>query len=456
MKFPLNLNFFSKGKKDLDDGKDDDSEDEENGEKEENGEEKENGEEDASRFGGLIAKLKIGGLIAKLKEDKRLALMAAGGAVAVLAVIAGGAWLLADGEESAQTAKTPSDADYVIVEISSGAKVVQKLPPRGSSSFPADGFLTQPQGQFAGNAPETGSPGAFQGPNSSVMVTLVTRDSFKGAPEATSGAPLSKAPDDELVEASPQGPLPKISDDGRKPWRVYSRPFDAPGDFPRIAIVVTGMGLSAAATEAAIKRLPGAVTLAFDANVKDYALWSEAARKAGHEILMSLPMESAKFPVHDPGPLAMMTTLKPTQNLERLDYILSRITGYVGVASTMGSGFSLYEKSLRPILNAIKNRGLMLIDGGADPKSLAPKIATEISLPRAVNDLFLDKDPSKAAIDAQLVKLEGIARENAVAVAFAEPNPSTIIRLSAWIATLKSKNLALAPITAIADRQIAP
>ena len=171
MKFPLNLNFFSKGKKDLDNGKDDDFEDEGNGEEEENG------EEEASRFGGLIAKLKIddiiaklkiddivaklkiGDIIAKLKDDKRLAIMVAGGAVAVLAVIVGGSWLLMGGEESAQKAETPSDAGNGIVEISSGAKVVQRVPPRGNSSSPADGLPAQPQGQFSGAAPATGPPG---------------------------------------------------------------------------------------------------------------------------------------------------------------------------------------------------------------------------------------------------------------------------------------------------------
>ena len=63
--------------------------------------------------------------------------------------------------------------------------------------------------------------------------------------------PLPPAPDPGLVQESPLGPLPRVGADGRVPWKVYAKPFD-PGDKrPRVAIVVSGLGLSAAATESA-------------------------------------------------------------------------------------------------------------------------------------------------------------------------------------------------------------
>jgi len=43
-----------------------------------------------------------------------------------------------------------------------------------------------------------------------------------------------------------------------------AKTFDAKDDRPKISLIVTGMGLSEAATEAAISLLPGSVTLAFD------------------------------------------------------------------------------------------------------------------------------------------------------------------------------------------------
>src|SRR6185295_5091704 len=72
-------------------------------------------------------------------------------------------------------------------------------------------------------------------------------------PRVQTGPALSPAPDPKLVRASAVGPLPIIGADGRAPWKVYARPFDAADTRPRIAIVVAGLGLSGAATEAAIQ-----------------------------------------------------------------------------------------------------------------------------------------------------------------------------------------------------------
>lgn len=461
MKFPFNFNLFKKGKKsvakesnfddenDLEDKKaggassSSDAEDDENGE---------SGGDEKSKSTGLIAKLKIGEFIARLKKDRRLAIMAGGGLVVLLAAIIGGAWLLfSGGDNSYKAATAKDDVKSIPLPLTGGA-----LTPPAEQKQEEQIQDGPPVNEEASDGKPASEVDAYKESSASVVMAFVTQESFKGAPLPPPETSLAEAPDPALIDDSKQGPLPRISEDGRSPLKVYARPFPADNKHPRIAIVITGMGLSAAATEAAIKRLPGAVTLAFDANVRNYAQWANMARKAGHEIVMSLPMESANFPFEDPGPKALLTTLSFEQNLERLDFALSRITGYVGVATIMGSAFSLDEKSLKPILTAIKHRGLMLIDGGYEPKSLAPKIAAEISLPHAASNLFLDKDLSKAAMEAQLDKLEKIARENAVAVAFAEPNPSTIIRLAAWIASLKSKNLVLAPISAIADRQNAP
>src|SRR5262249_41642783 len=96
---------------------------------------------------------------------------------------------------------------------------------------------------------------------------------------------LAPAPDSALVEASPIGPLPKIGPDGRQPWQVYARPFNAPDNKPLVAVLVTGLGLSSATTEAAIAKLPPEITLSFSPYAEKLGDWLTAARAAGHEAL---------------------------------------------------------------------------------------------------------------------------------------------------------------------------
>ena len=315
-------------------------------------------------------------------------------------------------------------------------------------------MLTPPAGAAGGslNALAAADTGSVTG----VVAATATLAAFSATPEVTPEIALSAVPDAGLVEQGSQGPLPRIGEDGRTPWQVYARPVATGEDRPRIAIIVTGLGLSKAATQAAIDRLPGAVTLAFDPYAKGLDDWVPLARKAGHETLLALPMEAADFPANDPGPYALQTALQPAENVARLEYMLSRLSGYVGVINVMGSKFTTVENDLRPILKALQGRGLMLVESNTTGKSLAPKIATEIGLPRAMTSLILDLSPSRKTIDANLAALEKIAQEQFVAVAIASPYPSTLASLAAWSATLDKKNLVLTPVSAVADKQFLP
>jgi polysaccharide deacetylase 2 family uncharacterized protein YibQ len=84
-----------------------------------------------------------------------------------------------------------------------------------------------------------------------------------------------------LVEKSRTGPLPRISTDARKPWKIYARPFDHATRLPRIGIIIENLGLSGAGTEAAIQRLPGPITLSFAPYAKGLKQWIALAPAYG-------------------------------------------------------------------------------------------------------------------------------------------------------------------------------
>jgi len=258
------------------------------------------------------------------------------------------------------------------------------------------------------------------------------------------------APDPALAESSASGPLPRIAPDGRRPWQEYARPFPSADDRPRIAIVVTDLGQSGAATEAAIQGLPGAVSLAFAAHARNLDVWLPQARAAGHETLLMVPMEPVGYPRNDPGPHTLLTSLDAPVNRERLEWALGRARGYVGVVNAMGSRFTTVPEALRPVLETLNQRGLMFLDSRTAAASLGSRIAEEIGLPSAANDRFIDDIASRDAIDMRLRELEQLALERGYAVGLAYPYPVSFERIAAWIPTLEAKGIALAPITAIA------
>lgn len=265
---------------------------------------------------------------------------------------------------------------------------------------------------------------------------------------------LQPAPDPGLIEQTSIGPLPRIGDDGRLPWQVYARPFDNRDTRPRIALIMSGLGLSGAATQAAIQGLPGGVSLAFQPFADNLQQWIRLARAAGHEVYLNLPMEPVDFPASDPGPRALFVAYAPEENIERLEWALSRVSGYVGLLNHMGSRFTTSREAMLPIMTTLEQRGLAFVDARVSARSVATVLATEKNVPRAINDRFLDaREVSRDTVDARLAELESIAGEVGVSVGIGQAFPVTIARIREWAATLNGKGIVLAPVSAVFDRQ---
>ncbi len=187
--------------------------------------------------------------------------------------------------------------------------------------------------------------------------------------------------DPALIENSPVGPLPRIADDGRKPMAVYAAPA-ATGKF-RIAIMVSGLGISAKATGAALAGLPPAVTLGFAPYAGDIQHWVNQARQSGHEVLLEVPMEPFDFPDSDPGPHTLRAGVDEDSNLQRLTWTLSRFTGYAGVTNLLGQRFLSNSDALSPALTYLARRGVYFFDNGAATQSVAPQVAAATATPFA-------------------------------------------------------------------------
>lgn len=271
--------------------------------------------------------------------------------------------------------------------------------------------------------------------------------SYRGIPVLPPGKPLP-APDPAYGEASDFGTLPRARGT-QGVWRAHAQPFDGPTDKPRVAVIVTGLGMSRASTLAAISQTPAGVTLAFDPYTRNLDEWLGLGRSNGHEALVQLPMEPSDFPISDPGPLALLTDLDALQNVARLQQVMASATGYTGVVQVMGSKFAASEAALRPALDEMKKRGVLFISVPANGDDRGYALAQEMGVPSARVDVKLDSELTATAIDERITELERIAREKGRAVGIAEVAPVTLARLSIWGQTLSLKEITLAPASAI-------
>ena len=260
------------------------------------------------------------------------------------------------------------------------------------------------------------------------------------------------AADPALVEDSPFGPLPIIAADGRSPMTAYARPFEAKDKGPRIAIVVGGLNVGIANTKLALARLPGSITLAFAPFGSDAQTQVDAAREASHEVLLEVPMEPPDFPESDPGAHALMVAASSDENIRRLNWSLSRFTGYVGLTNLLGARFMAEEAAIDPVLKETARRGLIFFDNGRSRSSLALMAARRAGGSIATGTLVLDEVQSREAVDKKLAELEAEARRSGSAIGVGSAFPVTIARIAAWAESANSRGFALVPISALASK----
>ncbi len=290
------------------------------------------------------------------------------------------------------------------------------------------------------NQPEHGAP----------LIIKIPQNQPENAGRDDSGTAsrLRAEIDRDLLEETPHGALPKIASDGRQALDIYAREsLFADDPRPKIAILVGGLGIGAAATRDAIDKLPADVSLGFAPYGKELVRWAQEARDDGHEIFLQVPMEPFDYPNNDPGPQTLLTSLSAASNVQRLHWVLGRMQGYVGIANYMGAKFTGNEAALKPVLADVQKRGLVFLDDGSSARSLVSRLGQSNGLMVNRAEVEIDTRPSAEAIDAALVRLEERARSNGVAIGTASALPVTLDRVIQWISTLEQRGFVLIPVS---------
>jgi polysaccharide deacetylase 2 family uncharacterized protein YibQ len=360
------------------------------------------------------------------RQRRRIVLGTA--AIAAVAVVGAAAWFLVPaGPTATAVIAAGSQRPPPIPTVAPGAVAPDRTGSTSAALAPAHAGLTEVE-PAAGGLSEVGK--------------VVIHD-----PSNPDTIQLASLPDQKLIEASKDGPLPRIAEDGTRPLDAYARPAGDPHG-ARIAIVIGGLGIDPAGTSQAIASLPGAVTLAFapygDGLARDVA----DARAAGHEILLQVPLEPFNYPQTDPGINTLTVKATPAENLSRLHWVLGRLTNYVGVVNYMGARFTAQPGALAPVMAEIGKRGLLYLDDGSSTRSAAAD-AAGANTPFLRADLVLDGELTAAAIDQQLTQLQAIARERGYAVATATAFPMTVERVGAFARAAAAKGIAIVPVSSL-------
>lgn len=302
---------------------------------------------------------------------------------------------------------------------------------QGGVSPPRESVESPVQAQASANTGQGTPPGATPAANGNAVA-------------------LATAPIDGLFAMAGDGVLPMIrAKDGLTPFEAYRRPA-AIAEGPKIAVAVLDVGLSAESSAAAIRDLPPEISLVFSPYGDALDSLQEKARSSGHELWLSLPLESSAVPSPDPGAQAIYLNASMERNGERLLWTLGRAIGYAGVAAITPSPVMASKSQAPQLLGDVFSRGLGLADLSEKPAKMAMNEAGKAGAPYVGGGYTVDSAPDRESIREKLGKAADRALKNKSAVVVVHPYPASLVEVRKWAGALKDKGIALVPLSALA------
>ena len=217
-----------------------------------------------------------------------------------------------------------------------------------------------------------------------------------------------------------------------------------PGGKGQLAIIIDDMGttLQEARSLAAI-----GVPLTFSVipGLRSYREVASFAAANGIETMIHIPMQSKGWPQRRLEPNGLLVDMDAAEISERVNGFIRDIPRAVGANNHMGSEFTEHEEKLRPVLEALKERGLFFVDSVTTPASAGQRLARELGVKSSRRQVFLDNEQNSNYIRGQLNQAVRVARKNGAAIAICHPHPATIQVLAALLPGLEQQGVRLVP-----------
>jgi len=166
---------------------------------------------------------------------------------------------------------------------------------------------------------------------------------------------------------------------------------------------------------------------------------AEQAQKEGHEVMLHQPMEPNEYPMIDPGPGALLSSMSPDERIKQLNANIDLIPGVCGVNNHMGSKTTTMSDEMNQVFTVLKKRGLFFIDSRTTAATLSMSSARLFKVPFAERDVFLDHVRNASEIRAQVEHLINIAEVHGKALGIGHPYEVTYEVLKKALPEMKKR-----------------
>lgn len=170
------------------------------------------------------------------------------------------------------------------------------------------------------------------------------------------------------------------------------------------AIVIDDLGNNMGGTEQMME-MPIPLTVAIMPFMPTTQRDAEWAHKAGHEVIVHMPMEPFRGRKSWLGPGAITTDMTDDQIRQKVNEAINSVPHAVGMNNHMGSKATSDARVVRIVLEVCKERGLFFLDSKTAYRSVIKKTGLELGVPVVENQIFLDDTASQLHVKRQLRKI---------------------------------------------------
>ena len=210
----------------------------------------------------------------------------------------------------------------------------------------------------------------------------------------------------------------------------------------RAAIVIDDMGHD---LEAAHKLLAIDYPLTFSVlpHLPYTQTTAEEVHRAGHEIMLHLPMEPEPGAHISPGKGALLVGMNAAEVQRVVQSDLDSVPYVAGVNNHMGSRATQNGPLMADLMKVLKDHRLYFIDSRTTAETTALEAARREGLPSFYRAVFLDDTETVAYTLGQLRKFRHTVEQEGVALAIGHPHATTIAALAQFLPELDRADIEL-------------
>lgn len=198
--------------------------------------------------------------------------------------------------------------------------------------------------------------------------------------------------------------------------------------------------------------LPGPVTIAVLPHAPHTANLVYQASRSGKDIIVHQPMQA------HPSKHASRERRTLTLDMHEQDFAsmtaaaLDAVPGRIGLSNHTGSLLTAHRAPMQQLMTMLRQRDLFFLDSRTTAATVALQVAREQGVPAVRRDVFLDHDPSPAAVHLAFERALHIARRNGRAILIGHPYDVSLDYLEGRLADLPA-DIKMVSVAQLALRQ---